>query len=127
MITGDARSVAEAVAADLGFRPDEDGVFAEVLPADKDDAVAELQKRGLRVAMVGDGVNDAPAPRSPAPRECVRRGDRRIGWDQPTAARHRAAGLHCHRAGRHANPRPLPVADTGGEPALVPRHRAYRR
>ncbi|GLY25919.1 copper-translocating P-type ATPase [Micromonospora sp. NBRC 101691] len=61
MITGDARPVAEAVAADLEFRPGEDEVFAEVLPADKDDAVADLQKRGLRVAMVGDGVNDAPA------------------------------------------------------------------
>lgn len=61
MITGDAWPVAEAVAADLGFRPGEDEVFAEVLPADKDDAVADLQKRGLRVAMVGDGVNDAPA------------------------------------------------------------------
>jgi Cu2+-exporting ATPase len=57
MLTGDAQQVADAVAADLRI----DEVFAEVLPQDKDSKVAELQARGHKVAMVGDGTNDAAA------------------------------------------------------------------
>jgi Cu2+-exporting ATPase len=57
MITGDARQVAEAVGGSLAI----DDVRAEVLPDDKERVVADLQHGGASVAMVGDGVNDAPA------------------------------------------------------------------
>ena len=57
MLTGDSRDVAQAVAKELKI----DHFFAEVLPADKDQKVIELQRQGKLVGMVGDGVNDAPA------------------------------------------------------------------
>jgi len=57
MITGDAQAVADSVARRLGI----DEVAAQVLPADKADAVKQFQHGGRKVAMVGDGVNDAPA------------------------------------------------------------------
>ena len=57
MLTGDASAVAEAVGRELGI----DTVFAQVLPEEKVTKIRDLQKQDMRVAMVGDGVNDAPA------------------------------------------------------------------
>jgi Cu2+-exporting ATPase len=57
MLTGDARAVAQWVARELAL----DDFFAEVLPHQKAESIREVKARGLRVAMIGDGVNDAPA------------------------------------------------------------------
>jgi Cu2+-exporting ATPase len=57
MMTGDAHAVADSVAKELGI----DVVFSQVLPEQKSAQIAELKRAGKRVAMVGDGVNDAPA------------------------------------------------------------------
>ncbi len=61
MISGDNRGAAEAMARRLGLRPEEGEVMAEVLPGDKAARVVALKEGGHTVAMVGDGVNDAPA------------------------------------------------------------------
>ena len=57
MLTGDNKQVAKWVADELGL----DEYFAEVLPDKKAEKIKEVQSRGLTVAMIGDGVNDAPA------------------------------------------------------------------
>ncbi len=82
MLTGDNETVAKTVADELGI----DIYFAEVLPENKDKKIQELQEQGKKVAMVGDGVNDAaradPGGRGDRNRERDRRGDR-VGRDHP--------------------------------------------
>ena len=82
MITGDSQAVADSVARRLGI----DEVAAQVLPADKAAAVARFQEGGRKVAMVGDGVNDAPGPGDGRCRHRHRRRHRRgdrVGRHRP--------------------------------------------
>ena len=88
MLTGDSWQTAEAVARSLGI----DKVIANVLPGDKADHVAALQRDGAVVAMVGDGINDAPCPRA------GRRGNSSSHRDRH---RHGGGGHHPHSRRHH--------------------------
>jgi Cu2+-exporting ATPase len=78
MLTGDDEATAQRIAGQLGV----DTVIAEVLPGEKAAKVASLQVSGKKVAMVGDGVNDAPRPRPGRSRDRHRRRYRRRGRDR---------------------------------------------
>jgi hypothetical protein len=107
MLTGDNRETAERIARELGI----DEVIAEALPEEEAQKVKELEQRGWKVAMVGDGVNDAPA-RLGAGR--CRAGDRR--W-APRSRSRRPTSSSCASTARRRHRRPdRPGNDAQGAP-----------
>ncbi len=110
MLTGDARAVADAVARRLGI----DEVAAEVLPGDKADAVRRFQEGGRKVAMVGDGVNDAPALATADVGIAVGAGNRRRG----RGGGHRPRAGRPPRRGRRHHAVPRELREDAPEPRL---------
>ena len=96
LLTGDAPEVAQAIASSVGINPE--NVYAGVTPERKSEVIAQLQDEGYRVAMVGDGVNDAPA---------LARADLGVAMGSGTDVAVQAADIVLMRSNMHAIPTSL--------------------